>query len=407
MDIERIHDCVAALDVHFNKVVVCILRNPPGDNGDTDVLLREFSGFKRDRREMAQWIASFQPDAVAMESTGIYWKSPYAALERAGIRAKVVNAQHVAKVEGRKTDICDAQWLALLTRAGLLRGSFIPHESVRHLRLLARYHTSLVGVLAAQKNRLLKILADGGLRISALVSDPHGKACRIMIGLLLDGATPEQAVRHAGRLRADRQELQASLDHEMSEVHGYVARQILTSIDALEQQLAELETSLLTALAPYQAAIDLLLTMPGIDRLGAAKLLVEIGAEMEHFGSPGRLAAWCGLCPGNNESAGKRKHGKTRKGNQHVRRTLIELAHAAVKTDCYFRHKFAGLRVRLGYKKSIVAIAHKMIKIIYLMLSRWVCYRDHSVDLEALRAKRNAPRWIRALKKYGMLPAVN
>jgi transposase len=402
VDLEPIHDCVAALDVHLNKVVVCILRTVPCGQ----VQVREFGGFKRDRREMAEWIASFSPQAVAMESTGIYWKSPYAALERVGIRAKVVNAQHVAKVEGRKTDICDAQWLAILTRAGLLRSSFIPHPDVRPLRQLSRYHTSLTDMLGSEKNRLLKVLGDGGMRFSALVSDPHGKACRRMVDLLLEGARPEQAVLHAGRLKAPRDELAASLDHELSDTHLCVARHIRTHIEWIEAQLAELQQQLFTALSPYQPLIELLLTVPGIDRLGAAKLLVEIGPEMSQFGVPGRLAAWCGVCPGNHQTADKRKNVRTRKGNQHVRRVLVEIANAAVKTQCYFREKFSSLRVRMGHKKAIVAIAHKLIKVIYLMLSRKQCYRDHSVDFEALRIRRNAPRWLRALQKHGLLPTV-
>lgn len=403
VQLEPIYNCVAALDVHLVKIVVCVLRTLA--NGEAQVEVREFGGFKRDRRAMAEWIASFEPQAVSMESTGIYWKSPYAALERVGIRAKVVNAQHVAKVEGRKTDICDAQWLAILTRAGLLRSSFIPHENVRHLRQLSRYHTSLTHLLASEKNRLLKVLGDGGMRLSALVSDPHGKACRQMVDVLLQGATPEQAVMHAGRLKANRSDLCASLDHELSDTHVYVAQQIRKHIEALDTQLAQLQQHLLTALAPLAPQLDLMLTLPGIDRLGAAKLLVEIGAEMQHFGAPGRLAAWSGLCPGNHESANKRKRTKTRKGNTYARALLIEIANAAVKTQCYFRDKYHSLRGRLGHKKSIVAIAHKIIKVLYCMLSRNECYRDRSVDFEALRTRRNAPRWIRALQKHGMLPA--
>jgi transposase len=403
MELDPIYDCVAGLDVHLAKVVVCVVRKL--QNGEIESLVKEFGGFKRDRYAMAQWVASFAPQAVSMESTGIYWKSPYAALERVGIRAKVVNAQHVAKVEGRKTDICDAQWLAMLTRAGLLRSSFIPHENVRHLRLLARYHTSLTQMLGSEKNRLLKILGDGGMRLSALVSDPHGVACRQMLRKLLEGASPEQAVLHAGRLRAKRSELCASLDHELTPTHVYVAQQILENIDTLEARLAKLQAHLLQQLQPLTAVIERLLTLPGVDRLGAAKLLVETGAQMSHFGSPGRLAAWCGVCPGNHQTADKRKHVRTRKGNPHVRRLLIECANAAVKSRCYFREKYQSLRSRLGHKKSIVAIAHKMIKVFYCMLTRKEYYQDRSADFEELRTRRNAPRWLRNLKKYGVLPA--
>jgi transposase len=402
MQIESIYTCVAGLDVHLNKVMVCIIHVLT--TGETEVLFKEFGGFKRDRRAMAEWIASFKPQSVVMESTGIYWKSPYAALERAGIRAKVVNAYHVSKVEGRKTDVCDAQWLAMLARAGLLNASFIPHESVRHLRLVARYYERLTATQAAEKNRLLKVLGDGGMRLSALVSDPHGKACREMIGHILNGASPEHAVQFAGRLKADPAELCASLDHELTATHIYVAHRIRDHLNYLENELAQLEQYLFTELKPFEALMDLLLTIPGLDRLGIAKLLVEIGPEMPLFGTPGRLAAWCGVCPGNNESAGKRKKGKTRKGNPYVRAVLIEIANAAVKTRCYFRDKYQSLRIRLGHKKSIVAIAHKIIRVVYLMLTRQECYRDQSGQFEELCTKRNAPRWIKALIKHGLLP---
>lgn len=401
MQIESIYACVAALDVHLNKIVVCIIRTvAPGKD---EVIVKTFGGFKRDRRAMAEWIASFHPQAVAMESTGIYWKSPYAALERIGIRAKVVNAYHVAKVEGRKTDINDAQWLAMLIRAGLVRGSFIPHETVRHLRLVARYHSRLTRQLAAEKNRLVRVLGDGGLRLTALVSDPHGKASRQMIDQILDGASPQQAVRLAGRLKADRQELAASLDHELTSIHVQVAKFMREHIDYLQQLCAELEQQLYSQLQPYQPLMDLWLTMPGIDRLAAAKLLVEIGPEMELFGNSGRLAVWAGVCPGNDQTADKRKNAKTRKGNAYVRTLLIEIANAAVKTRCYFQQKYRSLRARKGHKLSIVAIAHKLIRVVYLLTTRQVPYRDDTVNMEEMYVKKCAPRWIKALKKYGLV----
>ncbi|HNU12772.1 MAG TPA: IS110 family transposase [Rubrivivax sp.] len=402
-ELHPVHDRVAALDVHLNQITVCVMLREP--DGQVRMQFREFGGFKRDRREMAEWIASFQPQAVSMESTGIYWKSPYAALERVGIRAQVVNAAEVAKTPGRKTDMLDAQWLALLTRAGLLRGSFLPVEKLRHARQLARYHTSLVNDLVRQKNRLLKVLADGGMRLSAIVSDPHGKACRAMIDAILDGASPEQAVRHAGRLRATHAELRAALDHELTEVHLHLARQIRQYINFIEASMSDIEAALMQEVLPQGSLIAQLLTLPGIDRLAAAKLLVEIGDDMRRFAKPGRLAVWTGVCPGNEESAGNRKRAKTRKGNCHARRVLIEIAHAAVKTQCYFKDKFQSLKPRLGYKRAIVAIAHKIIKVIYCMLSRGELYRDRSVDFEALQTRRNAPRWIRQLQKHGVLPA--
>lgn len=403
MQLLPIYRCVAALDVHLMLVVVTVISAQTAD-AEPMVETRNFGAFKRDRRAMAEWIASFHPEEVSMESTGIYWKSVYVALERVGIRAKVVNAYHVSKVPGRKTDFSDSLWLAMLTRAGLLKSSFIPDESVRHLRLVSRYHTRMTDDLVSYKNRLLKVLNDGGMRLTAAVSDAHGVACRAMVKAILSGQTPEQAVRLAGRLKSDRGELILALDHELTPHHIYLAQLIQEDIDYLENRLAELEGYLFSALACYMPQIDLLSTLPGMDRPSIAKLLVEISADMSAFASPDSLAVWSGVSPGNEQSADNRKKAKTRRGSHYVRRILIEVAHAAVRTRCYFKEKFESLRPRLGYRKAVVAIAHKIIKIVHIMLSRNEPYKDKSADFEALRVTRNRSRWIKALQKHGHLP---
>ena len=192
MDLSPIFRCAAALDVHQAKVTVCALSEDA--SGQVTATLREFGGFKRDRRALADWVATFKPDVVVMESTGIYWKSPYAALEQVGIRALVVNARHVKQVPGRKTDLADAQWLAILARSGLLQGGFVPPANLRELRLIARQMQKLTGILAGEKNRLHKVLTDGGIRLSVVVSDLHGKSAWAMIKALVAGDTPSQVV---------------------------------------------------------------------------------------------------------------------------------------------------------------------------------------------------------------------
>ena len=402
MDIQPIFRCAVGLDVHLAVIHVCVILQEPGC--EPAVYRRQFGAFQRDRRAMAEWIAGFAPDTVVMESTGIYWKSPYAALEQVGIRALVVNAQHVKKVPGRKTDTSDAEWLAMLARAGLLRGSFIPPEPLRNLRQISRYHQRTTAMLAAEKNRLVRLLSDAGIRLTAVVSDPHGVAARALIDCLLEGGTPEQALRYAGRLKAPREELLASLQGKLSEEHLFVARLIRQHIATLETQLADLEHRLFDKLKPYEAAVQLLLTIPGIDRLSAAKLLVEIGVDMAAFGTADRLAKWAGVCPGNHESAGKRKRGKTAPGNRYVRAILCEIAWAASRTTSQFKSHFQGLVIRRGTKRAIIAIAHKVLKTVFVLLSRQVPYRDSTIDYQALVVKRNAPRWIRQLKKFGYLP---
>jgi transposase len=213
MDIQPLYRCAVRIDVHCSVIAVCVILQEAGS--EPQVHHRQFGGFRRDRREMAMWIAGFSPDIVVMESTGNYWKSLYAHLEKVGISPMVVNAQHVKKVPGRKTDTSDAEWLAMLARAGLLRGSFIPPEELRNLRQISRHHHQTTRMLVAEKNRLLRTLSDAGIRISAVVSDLHGVAATAMINCLLDGGTPEQAISYAGKLKAPRAELLAALEGEL------------------------------------------------------------------------------------------------------------------------------------------------------------------------------------------------
>lgn len=403
MELQPLFQRVIGLDVHQAQVTACAILTEP--DGSVTIERRQFGAFQRDRRELALWCASHRPDTVVMESTGIYWKSPYAALEKAGIQAQVVNARHVKQVPGRKTDVGDAEWLATLARAGLLRGSFVPPAQLRELRLIARQRQKLVGMLSSEKNRLHKVLTDGGIRLGVVVSDIHGQSARAMIQALIQGDSPEGVLRLASRrLKASQEEILDALQGELSVSHRFVLEETLRHIESLEAQIARFDVQLLEGLKPQKNALELLQTLPGIDTVAAALLLVEIGDDMSVFGSAERLASWTGLCPGNNESAGKRKSGRTRKGNPYVRRILCECAHAASRTHCALRSKFQSLVVRRGHKRSIIALAHKMLRIIYFMLSQGTYYRDADTDYEALSVQRNASRWIKKLIKFGYLP---
>lgn len=403
MDLKPLYKRVLALDVHQAKITACAIVEH--DDGPQEVIRRDFGAFKRDRRALAQWAQEIAPEVVVMESTGVYWKSPFAALEAVGIVAWVVNARHVKAVPGRKTDMADAQWLATLARAGLLRGSFIPPKDFRQLRLVSRQRQKLVGTLSAEKNRLYKVLVDAGVRLNVLVKDIHGQSARTMIKALIEGRPMHEVLDAKGRLRASREELFEALGtEELSAVHCFVARQIMQHIEQIEQRIADMDRYLLDRLQPWQPQLTLLQTIPGIDIQGAAMLLVEIGADMSVFGSAERLASWVGICPGNNESAGKRKSGRIRRGNAWVRRLLCEFAQAAARTRCALKAKFQSLTVRKGHKKSVVALGHKMLRIIYAMLASGAPYQDRSVDYEAISVARNAPRWIKMLRKHGFMP---
>jgi transposase len=404
MELTAVYRCVAALDIHQSKLTVCLLYE--NEFGELLTEVKEFGGFKKDRNAMAQWVASFKPDLVVMESTGIYWKSPYAALERYGLKIWVVNARHVKQVPGRKTDIADAHWLAILARNGLLRGGFVPPVQFRELRVVSRQMQKMTGILSGEKNRLHKILSDTGIRLGVVVSDLHGKSARAMIKGLLAGETPQQVLRHASnKLKATEEELLEALEGDISPSHYFVLSEVMAHIEQLEQRIITFQQFLLQGLAEYTPILQSLQTIPGIDLTSAAMLLVEIGDDMEAFGSPEKLASWAGVCPGNNESAGKRKSRTARKGNPYVRRILCEAANAARRTRCNLQEKFKGIMLRRGKKRAIFAIAHKLLKTVYLLIERSDYYREANRDYEALSVQRNAPRWIKKLKQFGYIAA--
>jgi transposase len=396
---------VIGLDVNQAQITACAIIEEA--DGTTRIEQRQFGAFKRDRRALADWAASLRPDEVVMESTGIYWKSPYAALESVGIRGQVVNARHVKNVPGRKTDVGDAQWLATLARAGLLRGSFVPPMQLRELRLISRQRQKLVGQLASEKNRLHKVLTDGGIRLGVVVSDLHGQSARAMVKAIILNQPPNEVLQFASRrLKASREEIFDALQGELTDSHRFVLDELMRHIEEIEARIARFDARLLDGLKDERNTLALLQTLPGVDLIGAAMLLVEIGADMDAFGSADRLVSWVGICPGNNESAGKRKSGRVRKGNLYVRRLLCEFAHAASRTKSVFQSKFKSLIVRRGHKRAIVALAHKILRTIFFMIKRREHYRDSATDYEALSVQRNAPRWIKALTRFGFIPAV-
>jgi transposase len=316
--LQPIYRRVAGIDVHRMLHVVTVVIEQP--DGSIEQSSREFGGFKRDCRALAAWLVEVNVELVVLESTGIYWKSLYAHLERAGIEAWVVNAHFVKHVPGRKTDMSDSQWLAVLARFGLVRGSFIPPQDLRELRMVSRYRRKINAMRASEINRLHKILDDGGIKLGGVVSDINGVSARAMVAGLIEGKSIDELLGMArGALKLKREDLQAALDGDLTKRHMFVLKHLHAHLGILEHDLAELDAYILGAMAPYQWAHRLLQTIPGIDQIASALILIEIGDDMTRFGAPDRLAAWAALCPGNNESAGKRKSGKTRKGNAIIR----------------------------------------------------------------------------------------
>ena len=403
LGLQALHRRVAGIDVHRMLHVVTALTELP--DGAMRRQTREFGGFKRDCRALAEWLKELQIELVVMESTGIYWKSVYAHLENAGIAAWVVNAHMIKHVPGRKTDMADSEWLAVLARFGLVRASFIPPKDLRELRLVSRYRRKLTAMCASEINRLHKILDDGGIKLGAVVSDINGVSARAMVGALIQGNGLGQVLDLArGRLKQKREELGASLEGDLTARHLFVLGHLHAHIETLEREIADIDRYMLAAMQPYAWAHGLLQTIPGIDQIAAAMILIEIGDDMGRFGCAERLACWAALSPGNNESAGKRKSGRTRHGNSIIRYLLCECANAARMTKSTLAGKYRSLMVRKSHKKAIVAVAHKMIRLIYILLTRKQPYIDQSIDYAAMSAKKNAPRWIKQLKTIGRWP---
>jgi transposase len=395
---------VAGIDVHRMLHVVTVLIEQA--DGSMQRQTREFGGFRRDCRALAAWLAELGVELVVMESTGIYWKSVHAHLENAGVAAWVVNAHMIKHVPGRKTDMADSEWLAVLARFGLVRASFIAPKDLRELRLVSRYRRKLGAMCASEVNRLHKILDDGGIKLGGVVSDINGVSARAMVSALI----AQQPIEHMlglarGKLKQKREDLCASLEGDLSARHLFVLGHIHAHIETLQREITDIDRYLLAAMQPYAWAHKLLQTIPGIDEIAAAMILIEIGDEMGRFGCGEWLASWAALSPGNNESAGKRKSGRTRHGNSIIRFILCECANAARMTKSTLASKYRSLMVRKSHKKAIVAVAHKMIRLIFLMLSRRQPYIDQSIDYAAMSAKKNAPRWIKQLKTIGRWPS--
>lgn len=405
--IEPLVRCCAGLDVHKAMVVCTVLQENP--QGELTKETREYATFSDELTKLANWLASLGVELAVMESTGVYWKSLYEALEAQGLQVYVVNARHIQRVPGRKTDISDSEWLAELGRCGLLRPSFIPPRDLRELRLLTRYRQQVSGMMASEKNRLHKLLDDAGLRLGCVVSDIDGVSARQIIAALIEGdATPEQLVRLArGRLRDKHETLCRAVVGQLSDRHRFLLRTLQNHLQWLEIEIAEIDAQVVAAMEPYQESWQLLQTLPGLDAIGAAMLIAEIGTDMERFGSKERLSSWAGLCPGNNESAGKRKSGRAYRGNRYVKRLLCEAANSACRTNSQFKGMYQGIVIRRGHKRAIMAIAHKLLEVSYVLLKKRQPYVDPKIDYEALTVGRNAPRWIKALKKFGYWPESN
>ncbi len=392
------------LDVHQATVVACLLI--VFKNGKVHKQMRTFGTTSRELLALREWLLSEGCTHLAMESTGVYWKPVYAILEGA-LEIVVANAQHVKKVPGRKTDVKDAEWIADLLCHGLLRSSFVPPQPIRDLRDLTRYRRKLVESQAAERNRLLKLLETANIKLASVATDVFGVSGRLMLQALVEGkTTPQQMAELAkGRLRKKIPELEPALEGKLEEHHRFLVGLQLRRLQAAEEDLAALEQCIQENLKPYAAQLALLREIPGVDWTLAAVIIAELGVDMSVFHSVSQLASWAGVCPGSNESAGKRKSSRIPKGNVYLKTALVEAAHAAAKAKgTYLRDKFYRLKARRGYKRAAVAVAHKILVAIYHMLSQEVSYNElGDLYLDKLNKHHLTRNLVRRLERLGYM----
>ena len=353
---------------------------------------------------MRDWLAAHGVTHVAMESTGVYWKPVFYALE-SDFTCLLVNAAHVKQVPGRKTDVHDCVWIAQLLEHGLLRGSFVPPVPIRELRDLTRYRKTLIQDRTRVANRLHKALEDAGIKLATVASDILGVSGRAMLEALAGGTTdPTMLAELArGRLRGKLPALRAALAGRFRTHHAFVVGQLLTHLDYLDEAIGTVSTEIESRLVPFSGPLNRLDSIPGINRRTAEVIIAEIGVDMTAFPTAAHLASWAALCPGNNESAGKHKSGKTRKGNHWLRTALIEAAAGASRAkDSALQARFRRILRHRGPKRAVVALAHALLRIAYHVLADGTTYRELGGDYYDRRyTQRLTRRAIRLLEGQG------
>jgi len=382
---EVVYQHVAGIDVHKKQITVAV--RTPGEPGQPRrQQVRRFATYYQSLREMAQWLVEQGVTHVAMEATGVYWKPVFHALAEADeLELVLCNAHHVKNVPGRKTDINDAIWLAELCEVGLLRGSFIPPAQIAAIRELVRYRKKLIEERGRESQRLYKVLEDGGIKLGSVASDPLGVSGRAMIQALVAGERDPAILADLakGVLRKKIPDLTLALAGRFGDHHALLARLHLQHIDHLNDMTNELDTQIDAATDPFADQKQRLMTIPGIGERVAQTIISEIGVDMSRFPTADHLASWAGLCPANNESAGKHRHTTTRHGNPHLATALVEAAWCASRSHTYLAARFHRLHRRFGREggtKAAVAIAHATIIIIWHILNNNTTYTDLGHD---------------------------
>jgi len=392
----------AALDVHKAQVSACV--RVPGEDGERRSEVREFSTMVGGLLVLRDWLKAHGVTQVAMEATSVYWKPVWAVVED-DFDCILVNARHVKNLPGRKTDVKDAEWLCQLLEAGLLRASFVPPKPIRALRQLTRYRKAQIKERQREANRLHKALEDTGIKLDCVATDILGKSGRDMLDALCAGTTDPEVLADLarGKLRAKLPALREALVGRFEPMHALLVSSILAHLDFLDEQIERLSDAIEEQLRPFAPAVELLRSIDGIETRTAQNILAEIGVDMSVFPTAGHLASWAGQCPGNDQSAGKRRSGRTRKGSKWLNTALNDAAMSAIRThDSYLQAQYQRLRPRLGHGRALGAVKHSILCVCWHMLSTGELYRDLGGDYFRKRdPERQTKRLIAQLDRLG------
>ena len=400
---ETIVERPAALDVHKAQVTACV-RVPSAEGRGREQHVAQFATTVRGLLGLRDWLAAHRVQQVTMEATGVFWKPVWAILEDE-FPLLLVNARHVKQVPGRKTDVSDAAWLCQLAEAGLLRASFVPPKPIRALRNLTRYRKTQIQERAREANRLHKALEDTGIKLDCVATDILGVSGRAMLAALIEGTTdPEVLAELArGRLRSKLSLLKEALEGRFDRIHGLWIGAILAHVDFLDEQIDGLSDAIEEQIAPFVPAVRLLCSIPGVQQRAAEVIIAEIGTDMSVFPTDKHLASWAGQCPGNDQSAGRRRSGKSRHGSKWLDWTLEESALAAVHSkDTYLAAQYNRLRPRRGHKKALGAVKHSILVACWHMLTTGEFYNDLGGDFFQRRdPERTTKRLVKQLEALG------
>ncbi len=394
-----LHECCCGLDVHKKSITACIV-TPKGKE------IKTFGTMTRNLIELVDWIKNSRCTHVAMESTGDYWKPIYNLLELEDLQPLLVNAQHIKAVPGRKTDVKDAEWITRLLRHGLVQGSFVPDREQRELREIVRYRRSIIEERAREVNRIQKVLEGGNIKLASVASNILGVSARNMLEAIIQGEKDTEVLADFAqkKLKAKKDDLKLALEGRLGEHQVLMIEKQLGHIDYLDDLIKELDEEIEKRMLPFVEDLELLDSIPGVGRRIAQQIIAEVGTDMSRFPTPGHLCSWAGMTPGHDESAGKKKSAKTRKGNKKLRSALTEAAKAASRQkNTYLSAQYHRIAARRGKNRAAIAVGHTILSLVHILLTRKQAYVDLGFDyLEQRKKEIIVKQSIKKLESLGL-----